>query len=323
MKNKAITKTTCTAILLAGMTFAFTGCGKTTDVSSNVEKPAVPTEETLDVQETDIQESEAQVMTKMVLEPNSEIDLGGKTLSYEYVLDYEDIDDVGHGRFTYDGQVFESETSMEYPCNSYVVDSGEGNFIIFHEMAYSNDWGETQAIVHHGNGDYETYGVLPESLGSIDDINLEENTVTLCSRTDLFGTIGYKKTYLMADQGLEVQGDMIYFTNEMVDPEGQFFDYMDESTYELMVSSYDEYGRRVLTTKQSLTLKNEEGETLEVPEKTKLLMVGYKPLENKFYVELDGKEYFFEYEEDTENGWGHTVNGISEEDMFENIMYAG
>lgn len=315
------TKIIYIATLLMASVCTFTGCGQPTlETQKNIEEPAEQVGENQNEQGNDEAEiSDNSAMTKMILEPNSEVDLGGKALSYEYILDYEDIDDVGHGRFTYDGQVFESETSMEYPCNSYVVDSGEGNFIIFYEMAYSNDWGETQAIVHHGNGDYETYGVLPESLGSIDDINLEENTVTLCSRTDLFGTIGYKKTYLMADQGLEVQGDMIYFANEIVDPEGKFFDYVDE----FMGSSYDEYGRRVLTTKQSLTLQNDEGETTEVPEKTKLLIVGYKPLENKFYVELEGKEYFFEYEDDTENGWGHTVNGIDEDDMFENIMYAG
>lgn len=323
-KSYRKTKLVYIAVLLMASTSIFSGCGQVVSEIKNIEEPSVQEEDIQQVQEAEGSETaEVPSMTKMVLEPNSEIDLGGKTLSYEYVLDYEDNDEAGHGRFTYDGQEFESEVSMEYSCNSYVVDSGNGNFIIFHEMAYSNDWGETQTIVHHGNGEYETYGVLPESLSSIDDINLEDNTVVLHGRTDLFGTNGYKKTYLMADQGLEVQGDMIYFDNGKLYPEGDFFDGMDLSGREEMTSVYDEYGRRTLTTKQSLTLKTDDGDIIEVPEKTKLLVVGYASEEKKFYVELEGKEYYFEYEEDIENGWGHTVNGINESDMFVYIIYAG
>lgn len=312
MRNFIKKKTVCTLLSITVTTALLIGCGKKDSTVDNQSDWNVKIEKSTD------ETSEESVAKKMIIEPDSEIEVSGKMLKYTYVV--EDENGGGHALFSYDGVDYESPNSSEWQCSSYVIDYGEGEFKVFYEMAFSNDWGSTQYITHTPNGEFLDLGVSGAGIVNIDDIDIQNNTVTLDTRIDLFGTHGIRPVYIIGDQGLEYRDEIISFNNEAVVSDGS---YLDDYPEELS-AVYDANGRSLLTLKCDLELKTDDGKIINMAAGSQLYIVGYAPMTNRFYVEVAGETAYFEYEEKQgEYEWGHTINGMDEDDVFEYLLYVG
>lgn len=312
MRNLIKKKTVCTLLIFTMATTLLIGCGKKNAIVEEQMSGDVEIDKSTD------ESFDEGAGKKMIIEPDSEVEVSGKTLKYTYVV--EDENGGGHALFSYDGVDYESPNSSEWQCSSYVIDYGEGKFIVFYEMVFSNDWGSTQYITHTPNGDFLDLGVTGADLVNLDDIDVLNNTVTLDTRVDLFGTYGIRPVYIIGDQGLEYRDEIILFNNEEVVSDGSFLEDYPEELSEV----YDANGRQLLTLKCDLELKTDDGDILNMAAGSQLYVVGYAPMANRFYVEVAGEIAYFEYEEKLgEFEWGHTINGMDEDDVFEYLLYVG
>lgn len=224
---------------------------------------------------------------------------------------------------SYDTDSIEVDTFAEWLGESYVVPTEDGFFVLC-TLCYSNDWRDTALVRWTENGGFKLIERYEGGVGGIEEISVEENTVKLWSRINVFGTYGYSRTYTIGEKGLTALSPVYDFENN---PQPQLMQeiysagYTEESRqHALMI--YDGQGRRKLVVKQEIVCSNDKGEEVQLRKDTNIYPTGIDPEKQIFYFEYEGENCSFSYLIDEET-WTYSANGISEKKLFEAVFYAG
>lgn len=226
------------------------------------------------------------------IEPDTAVEFRGETL----LLSIPQTDENGSGSLilTYKDQKVEVTDFAEWMTTAYGIPISKDEFYVLVQACYSNDWRESHLIKYDGEKLFET----DSTGGGVDDISeVSKEQIAISTRTDLFGTYGIKIP-------MSIQNDLFVKESDVID-----FYFGDENE------------RLSLTVKKSFQAKMGE-ETLDIPEGSMIYPKGYNEKKKEFFFLYDEKECSVIYGLGSE-GYGYSIDGIDEFEIFENLPYAG
>lgn len=175
--------------------------------------------------------------------------------------------------------------------------------------------------------DYVTYCLQFDGTGmmqlSFADINRGENS-------EAYYDFGYGRLVRAENGIVELEGSQdflgTYMATRVLGLQDGRFESVDDGVWRVEVDPERfewEYAHLVAAQDIPATFFGEEGEEdgiLRAGEK--LLISGSDKIAVAYFQTEDGRFGFFQIAPDTVNGWGLTINGISESELFEYIPYA-
>ena len=175
--------------------------------------------------------------------------------------------------------------------------------------------------------DYITYCLQFDGVGmmqlSFADVNRGENTGG-------YYDYGYGRLVRAENGIIELEGSQdflgTYMATRVLGLQDGRFESVDDGVWRVNVDPERfewEYAHLVAAQDIPVTFFGEEGEedgVLYAGEK--VLISGSDKIAVAYFQTEDGRYGFFDIRPDTASGWGLTINGISESELFENIPYA-
>ena len=314
MKHMNLKRTAAAAGALV-MMMGLVSCGTTTAAPAATETPvAVNVQETaapMEAQETTAPTaSSLSIREILTLEPETELEVNGKTLYYT-------LDDNGNGTLSY-GENSVSLGYEEYSNRSYVALNTDGSFVVYATLGFSGDWYETVPVLVK-EGTMTVYEAVDGAVSTPEDIT-DTDRFLVSTRVGVLGTYGVIKAYLLTEEGAAPESSYMQIVNEVRSEDGSFLNGVDPESITYKV--YDAYGRRTLTLKKDLVLHTDRGE-VTLSAGTVVWPVGVDTEEGQFFVQYDDvSEGWFQIST-SDKGWGTAVDGTDEADCFETLAYAG
>lgn len=328
-------------MLGCSMTALLFGCGKSTEETTSpvVEKETAVVKETdqdLGEKENEIEGSNTDFSVqsdKSEEQDTNPIDISKQpeVIAFEndepvsvcddkIICYYETVDDMQY--------LVINDTKLELEYRDYDDENNTNYAIIFDDSRYlllcsfaePNDYhGVVPVWVENGTPVQE-----PDLPGYLDETTIKADSVVLHSQSYVFGTYEDSITYQLkfGEALAPADGYYVMLDNEPVVNDGSYYSLYDPEIIDFTSKVYDENGRHILTLKTDIIAYSENGQQT-LPAGSKLYPMGYYPEEGHYCVELeDGSHVYFNFEADPET-YGHYVDGISEEQVFEAILYAG
>lgn len=185
-------------------------------------------------------------------------------------------------------QVIDVDYSYPYDATSYII-YNDNNFFVAIAVMHENDNIETY-IYKSTNGKFS----LADVQNGFIEGTIENELFSIITQVDVLGT------YLVNGQyELSSDGKFILTSNLTVrSPEGSV---------------------PALRFAKDITI-----DEVEFKKGDKITAIEIDTINHYFYFSAEnGDIHFLSYEENTEQGWGVLIDGVSESEIFENIPYAG
>lgn len=151
----------------------------------------------------------------------------------------------------------------------------------------------------------ENSGMTDAGYGEVTAI--DGNTITLTGSQDVLGTYFASRTFALQDDAFQFADDGLWHVRN----DG--------------LSEEDLWAYRALTPLKNIpaTWIADGVETPgEIPAGEKFTITAFDKLNTAYFVTQDGREGRLDVARDTAQGWGWTVNGIPESELFESVPYA-
>lgn len=311
-------------LLTLGMFSGIIACGQNanqnqSDISTkNTEQEADMPSETEEIvaEENVAEENETEAIVEETeveiekLEQDEAIEYRGK----ELLMSMANIDEYEGGNITlkYGDAEYELSEYAEWNSSASVFAYDDESFYVALQPCYSNDWVFTYIVKFDGN----SFVDVAKHEGAVKSI--DKNMISFSTRKDLLGTYGIIINMKFENDALEEIEDEIKFINEASPEVVQSFD-EDENDYFKMI--YNKEGYRVLTLKQPLKVDSDEG-NIEIQKGEQIIPYSYNEKESLFFFKYNEKIYSFKYKVE-ENEYTVTIDGVSQDDLFEVLPFAG
>lgn len=213
-----------------------------------------------------------------------------------------------------DGAMNIHDTWIQYPTTCFSMDiNGDG----IHEILLSGDVESDDYITYCLNYDLEngiralsfadagrgtnTGEYAAEGYGRI--IAQEENTITLRGSQDVLGTWMADRTFTLKDGVLELKDSGMWIMQDVTDNE-----------------FYWEYF--CLTPVKEVPVTFEDGSAGSLAAGEKFVISYTDKVSVAGFITQDGRKGSIAITENTEEGWGHMIDGIPDYEYFEYVPYA-
>ena len=207
----------------------------------------------------------------------------------------------------------------EGTTNGYAVPGSGNDFYLLIQALYSNDWRETYLVKYSGEDGFSDCGKTDGGVEQLSDVTVDG--IRMTRHMDVFGSYGARQTFQIQKDQLTPADSYCEFIND-ADP--GFWDSvkdMDEESLAFMKSIYAEDGHRILTLKADLPA-SDGTENITVPSGSVITPKGCDPENKIFYFSWEKGDAEVTYEAGPD-GYGYAVDGVSENDLFEVVPYAG
>ena len=135
---------------------------------------------------------------------------------------------------------------------------------------------------------------------------IEGNQITLTGSQDVLGTWFASRQFSLIDGILELVDDG-YWVCDIDENDPEIWEYRSLNPVQAISVTFIENGAEV---------------TGEIQPGERIMLTKFNKAADVFFVTEDGREGYLTAAVDTETGWGWTVNGISEDEVFEFVPYA-
>jgi hypothetical protein len=281
----------------------FTGCTEKVsddnEPSANVVSDNEPTEEGSVPVETNAADGGFEVK-QITTEESYQYDIDGDGQPDAFSLEEKEIGEYDTCRSTLNVgdaklEILTEENSNDYQyADVFFVHRNDSNYVIASLEGDTCMW--TTELYKWDNGEFT---FVDDITGfDIDDASaIKEDKVVFESYCDAFGTFSCTKDVAYGDEGFSSEDDTLTISDT-----------------------------RALKLKKDVTLRDESGKECGTAKAGESIcpitlnddVVGFEDEKGKFLGYLE-----FEIKDDDEHGSAHYVDGVSEYDLFEEVMYAG
>lgn len=180
--------------------------------------------------------------------------------------------------------------------SAYALVEYTNSFYVLVGSTHENDWCELHLIKIDNTGIEWCDSIGARFANGAPD---SVNSFQLLSKVDVLGTYSGKKTYSIRD-------DAFYTTDKF---------------YTINNGPQAEYPRALVSMKEFPV--ELDGEQTTLPKGSTIYIVGTDNNGIVQFVTEDGTDGIIHYSPRTENSWELTIDGVSEEELFEMLPYAG
>jgi len=251
------------------------------------------------------------------MDENLEIDLDGDGETEKVLLRMEGIEDETFLRIIIegtDGAINIYDTWIQYPVICFSIDmNGDGiQEILLSGDVQSDDYitwclnydlenGIRELSFADANRGMNTGEYLPEGYGEI--VAIDGNSLTLRGSQDVLGTWMAKRTFTLENNSFELKDGGMWIMQDITSDEF-IWEYFCLNPVKEVPVTFDDGSEGTLAA----------GEKFVISYTDKVSVAGF--------VTQEGKKGSIALTPNTEEGWGHMINGIADYEYFEYMPYA-